>query len=142
MVPKSKFDQLIAETDSTLWPIPGQAMNNKAAAYKQLPSLQSILQSPEDTDPAKLINSAQSFGTPLEHVLEKFADAFRAVETLKGLFVDAKSSPVYISREKQQKQLDTLIERMENLEKYLYNSVEQLENLTLASFDSKDIMKQ
>lgn len=137
-----KYDQLIAEMDSTLWPTPGQAMNNRAASYKALPSLQAMLKNPQDTDPDRLIAAAQSFGTPLEHVLEKFMDSFVSLEAIKNLMIQAKASPVYQGREPQQKTLDTLIERTDKMQKFLFNTVEALEALSLASLGTENTLEK
>jgi hypothetical protein len=131
---KSKFDSFLAEMDSTLWPIPGQEMNNRSVVYKSLPSIQAILQQPPDTDSMGIIGAAPSFAAPLTHVIEKSADAFQSLQTLKSMFVEAKASPVYQGRERQQALLDELIQKIEKMEKFLYaRIVEELDGLSLAS---------
>lgn len=131
---KSKFDTYLAEMDSTLWPIPGQEMNNKSVVYKSLPSIQAILQQAPDTDAMGIMDANPSFGTPLEHLIEKGGDVFQALQTVKTMFVEAKASPVYQGRERQQKHLDVLIQRIEKIQKYFFKSViKELDQLSLAS---------
>jgi len=142
MIPKNKFDSFIEEADSTLWPIPGQAMNNKAVMYKTLPSIQSILQQPPDTDAMGIIDAVPSFGTPLEHVVEKGGDVFQSIQTVKAMFTAAKASPVYQGRDKQQKHLDDLIDRLDKMEKYFFKLViQELDQLSLASLGNDTKME-
>lgn len=134
MSPKSKFDEFIAEMDSTMWPVPGQDMNNRSVVYKALPSVQAVLGQQPDTDAAGLIDSAPSFATPLQHVMEKGADVHQALQTVKVLFIEAKASPVYQGRDKQQKKLDQLIGTMEKLQEYFYDRViKEMDELSLAN---------
>lgn len=134
----SKFDHLISETESTLWPIPGQDMHNRAVTYKSLPSIQELLLRSPDTDTTGIINSAPVFAAPLTNVINDASEVYRSLQVLKSKFIDAKSSPVYQGRGNKQKALDILIDNVERIEKFLVNSiVEELNNLSPASLNDK-----
>lgn len=127
--------------DSTLWPIPGQDMHNKAVVMKQVPSIQAILQQPADTDPTGIINSAPSFGSPLEHIIDKCGDVYKDLQTVRNMLLSAKTSPVYQGRPKQQKVIDEQLDAIESIQKYIYTKIiKNLNHLTLASLSEKDIM--
>lgn len=133
MLPKSKFDQFLTEMDSTLWPVPGQSAANKQVVYRSIPSIQSILQNRPDTDPLNTISAAVHFGAPLQNVLSQCSDAYNQLQNLKSLFIEAKISPVYQGREAQQQLLDEVIQRIERLQKFFFNTVDKLDGLSLAS---------
>lgn len=134
----SKFDSLISETESTLWPIPGQDMHNRAVSYKSLPSIQELLLRSPDTDTTGIINSASVFAAPLTNIITDASEVYRSLQVLKSKFIDAKASPVYQGRDNKQKTLDALIGNVEQIEKFLVNSiVEELNNLSLASLSDK-----
>lgn len=139
---QSKFDKFITEMDSTMWPIPGQDMNNRNAAYKQVPSVQAILQQPPDTDNAGIIGAAPTFGTPLEHIMETSTNAFHELQNMKSMFVAAKASPVYQGRKRQQKVLDDMIEKIEKVQNYMYKKIiQEMETLSLASLGDDNTLE-
>lgn len=134
----SKFDTLISETESTLWPVPGQDMHNRAVSYKMLPSVQELLMRSPDTDTMGIINSASTFAVPLTNVVQDAAEVYRTLQSLKTKFIDAKASPVYQGRLNKQKCLDELITNIEKIEKFLVsNIVDELSHLSLASLNDK-----
>jgi hypothetical protein len=128
-----KFDQFLTEMDSTLWPVPGQDMSNKAVTYKSLPSLEALLKATPDTDPMHIISSAPMFGAPLQHSMDHYAEVFQSLQSLKNLLVTAKNTPVYQGRKSQQDTLDELLERIERMQKFLYHTAERMDNLSLES---------
>ena len=79
----SKFDTLISETESTLWPVPGQDMHNRAVSYKMLPSVQELLMRSPDTDTMGIINSASTFAVPLTNVVQDAAEVYKTLQSLK-----------------------------------------------------------
>jgi hypothetical protein len=132
---KSKYDQLIAEMDSTLWPIPGQEMQNAAVVKKAIPSLQSILNNPEDTDPQQIMTSAPPLGDPLQHSLVPFGELFEKIQVLRQLFERARTAPVYLGREEQQKTIEEVLQRLERVQKFIFKTVEKLDDLTIDSLN-------
>ena len=138
-MPQSKFNEYISEMDSTLWPIPGQEMNNRSVVYKSLPSIAAILQQPPDTDATGIIGAAPAFGQPLQHIVDNCGNFFESLQTIKTLFIEAKANPVYQGRERQQKELDALIEKTDKIQKFFFKQiVEKLDGLSLSSLGNND----
>lgn len=143
MQKKSKFNQYITdvltEMDSNTWPVPGMEMHNRSVVYKSIPSIQQILKQSPDTDPTGIINSNPPFAAPLLKVVDQGGNIFETLQAMKSMFVEAKACPVYQGRQRQQDLLDTLIERIERMQKFLLKKVmEEVDGLNLASLGSDD----
>lgn len=128
---QSKFNTLIENVIANTWPMPGNAYIQQSRPTN---SVSQIIPSAPDTDPMGIIKSLPSFGTPLENVADRYANVIIAIEIVKQMLVSAKSNPVYLDRDVQQKSLDLQIQNLTQIEKQLGDSIKGLTELSLDSF--------